>query len=206
MIFESVCVGYMAANCYILAGEKNSKAVIIDPGSDFKKIKQILDKHNLKTGLVINTHGHYDHIGCDDKFGVPVYIHKDDESLLRDSKLNLSGVFFMPYKVESAINTVADGDSIGLDDITFKVIHIPGHTRGGAALLMTKPQNNILFSGDTLFYHGIGRSDLPGGSEVLLIKSIKEKLLVLPDETIVYPGHGEPTTVKDEKANNPFLS
>lgn len=205
MIFESISVGSMQVNCYILAGKAGAKAIIIDPGDQKNKIRAALDKHKLKPGLIINTHGHYDHIGCDEDFGVPVYIHSQDLELLRDSYLNLSGLFASPYSVKSEIKTLEDGGIIGLDDIELEVIHVPGHTPGGIALFMKKPKDNILFTGDALFYQGIGRADLPGGDERLLIWSIKERLLKLPDDTIIYPGHGPSSTISGEKKNNPFL-
>lgn len=205
MILETVVVGAMQVNCYILAASENSEAIIIDPGDQLRKIKQALDKHKLKPVLVINTHGHYDHIGCDDKFGVPVYVHKDDYCLLKDPQLNLSGVFSINYSVQSEIKQIEEGAIIESQGIQLKVLHIPGHTRGGISLLLKKPGEKVVFTGDTLFYRGIGRSDLAGGNESLLIKSIREKLLILNDDTVVYPGHGAASTIGEEKKNNPFL-
>lgn len=206
MILETVCVGPMQVNCYILASGENSQALIIDPGDEVRKIRQILDKHKLKPHLIINTHGHYDHIGCDDKFGVPVYIHRQDLALLKGPQLNLSAIFALSYQVKSKIKALDEKDTLGLDDIQLKVIHVPGHTPGGIALLMIKPMDKILFTGDSLFCQGIGRSDLAGGDESLLIKSIKEKLLTLSDDTVIYPGHGPSSTIGEEKKHNPYLN
>jgi glyoxylase-like metal-dependent hydrolase (beta-lactamase superfamily II) len=206
MILETICVGPMQVNCYILASGENSPAIIIDPGDEERKIRQVLDKHRLKPAFIINTHGHYDHIGCDNKFAVPVYIHSQDAPALKDPQLNLSGFFARAFQVKSEIREVGEGDFIGLDDIQLKVMHIPGHTTGGIALLLTKPANKIVFTGDTLFCRSIGRSDLSGGNEVLLIRSIKEKLFTLSDDTVVYPGHGPSSNIGEEKKNNPFLS
>lgn len=206
MILETVSVGSMEVNCYILASKENSQAIIIDPGDHPKKIIQALDKHKLKPAFIINTHGHYDHIGADNKFAVPVYIHQKDSAFLKDAKLNLSAFFSMPYNVNSEIRLLQDEMLIELDDIQLKVLHIPGHTPGGVALHMLKPTNRIVFTGDTLFCQGIGRSDLEGGDEPLLIKSIKEKLLGLCDDTVIYPGHGPASTIGEEKMNNPFFS
>ena len=205
MILESICVGPMQVNCYILATAKNSKAIIIDPGAQEKKITQILDKYSLTPAFVVNTHGHYDHIGSDDKFGVPVYVHKADADFLRDANLNLSGLFSAPYQVKEKIIELEEGQVIGVDDIQLKVAHVPGHTPGGIALIMQKPTDKIVFTGDALFCLGIGRSDLAGGDGDLLIKSIKDKLLVLADDTVVYPGHGPSSTIGDEKNSNPYL-
>lgn len=205
MILETICVGLMQVNCYILASSNDAKALIIDPGDEEHKIKRILNKYRLRPSFIINTHGHYDHIGCDDKFDVPVYIHQQDVDLLRDSQLNLSSLFSLSYHVESKIKTLQDKEIIELDNIQLQVIHLPGHTPGGISLLMKKPKDNILFTGDALFCQGIGRTDFVGGDEDLLLKSIKEKLLTLSDNTIIYPGHGPSSTIGEEKKNNPFL-
>lgn len=205
MILETVCVGPMQVNCYIMASHSNSLGIIIDPGDEEDKIRKVLNKHKLNPAFIINTHGHYDHIGSDNKFNVPVYIHTQDLRLLRNPKLNLSGLFFLPYQVESEIKTLEDGEIIELEDIQLQVIHIPGHTPGGISLLMKKPRSDILFTGDALFCQGIGRTDFPGADETLLIRSIKEKLLNLADDTLIYPGHGPSSTIGDEKKSNPFL-
>lgn len=205
MILESVCVGSLEVNCYIIAVDKASPAIIIDPGDEEDKIRCILAKYVLKPAFIINTHGHYDHIGCDDRFNIPVYIHRLDKPLLEDPQKNLSAAFEISYNVRSPIKVMEDKDNITLGKINLEVIHIPGHTPGGVCLLMKSPKDNILFSGDVLFCRGIGRSDLAGGNEASLIKGIKEKLLVLPDKTIVYPGHGPSTTIGEEKRENPFL-
>ncbi|KPK97181.1 MAG: hypothetical protein AMJ95_10400 [Omnitrophica WOR_2 bacterium SM23_72] len=206
MILEGVCVGPMQVNCYILASREAGPCLIIDPGAEARKIKKILDRHRLRPAFIINTHGHYDHIGCDDNFGVPIYIHKEDGGLLKDAKENLSELFALSYRVESEIRLLEDGQVIELEDLQLQVLHIPGHTAGGIALLLIKPAEGIVFTGDSLFCQGIGRSDLSGGDEELLIKFIKEKLLTLPEDTVVYPGHGPSTTIGEEKKNNPFLA
>jgi len=206
MILETICVGPMEVNCYILASQKNSPAIIIDPGDEEHKIRRVLNKYQLTPGFIINTHGHYDHIGCDNKFGVPIYIHSQDLAFLKDSRLNLSRVFALPYEVKSEIKTVEDKQTIELDDIQLQVVHVPGHTPGGIALLLKKPIDKIAFTGDSLFCQGIGRSDLSGGDESLLIKSVKEKLLTLPDDTVIYPGHGPSSSIGAEKRSNPFFN
>lgn len=205
MILETICVGLMQVNSYILASSNDAKALIIDPGDEVHKIKRILNKYRLTPAFIINTHGHYDHIGADDQFGVPVYIHHKDLELLKDSQQNLSSLFSLSYRVESKIKTLEDKEMIELDNINLEVIHVPGHTPGGIALLMKKPKDNILFTGDSLFCQGIGRTDFVGGDANLLLKSIKEKLLCLRDDTIIYPGHGPSSTIGQEKMDNPFL-
>ena len=199
MIFETVSVGAMQVNCYILAGQEKGRAIIIDPGDQERKIKAALARHALVPALVVNTHGHYDHIGCDDKFGVPVYVHKDDVDFLKDPQLNLSGVFSLGYKVASAIMPLEDAQVLGVDGIELEVMHLPGHTPGGIALLLRKPAQRIVFTGDTLFAQGIGRCDLVGGDETLLIQSIRQKLFALADDTRIYPGHGPASTIGEEK-------
>ena len=205
MILETVNVGPMQVNCYILACAEASEAIIIDPGDQARKIRAVLDKYKLSPAMIINTHGHYDHIGSDDEFGVSVYVHKQDLAMLEDARKNLSASFAVPYKVKSGIKTLEDGEVIKLDCLELEVLHLPGHTPGGIGLLMKKPQTDIVFTGDTLFYQGVGRYDLPGGSEQLLDKSIRGKLFILPAETKVYPGHGAPTTIGRERNNNPFI-
>ena len=135
-----------------------------------------------------------------------MYIHRQDSALLENPELNLSTFFASPFSLGSNIKVLEDKEAIELGQIQLEVIHVPGHTPGGISLLMKKPKNNILFTGDTLFYHGIGRTDFPGASETLLIKSIKDRLFKLSDDTIVYPGHGPSSTIGEEKNNNPFLN
>ena len=158
----------MGVNCYILASKEKSQAIIIDPGEESERIKQALDKYRLKPAFIINTHGHYDHIGADDKFGIPVYIHKDDSIFLKNARLNLSVFFSIAYNVESKIKILQDNEIIEFGNIQLKVLHIPGHTPGGIALHMVKPTSKIVFTGDTLFCQGIGRADFGGGREAPL--------------------------------------
>jgi glyoxylase-like metal-dependent hydrolase (beta-lactamase superfamily II) len=205
MILEIVNVGPMQVNCYILACADGGQAVIIDPGDQGPKIKAVLDKHKLKPAMVVNTHGHYDHIGSDDEFGVLVYVHKQDLPMLIDARKNLSASFSSSYKVNSEIKTLEDKEIIKLDCLELEVIHLPGHTPGGIGLLMKKPQTDIIFTGDTLFRHGVGRSDLPGGNQQFLDKGIRERLFVLPENTKVYPGHGAATTIGREKSGMPLF-
>jgi len=204
MILETIVVGPMQVNCYVLACASGGQAIIIDPGDQANKIKLVLDKHQLKPAIVINTHGHYDHIGGDDEFGVLVYVHKNDLSMLVDPRKNLSASFSLAYKVSAEIKTLEDKEIIKLDCLELEVIHLPGHTPGGIGLLVKKPLANIIFTGDTLFHQGVGRTDLPGGSQQQLEDAIRERLFVLPLDTKVYPGHGAMTTIAREKKNNLF--
>ncbi|MDI6758640.1 MAG: MBL fold metallo-hydrolase [Candidatus Omnitrophota bacterium] len=206
MILETISVGLMQVNCYICALGESKAAIIIDPGGDEAKIRSALAQHKLKPGFIVNTHGHFDHIGCDNSFDVPVYIHKEDAVFLKDPQLNLSGVFAVDYEVKSEIVYLREGQIIESDGLALKVLHVPGHTPGGIALSVVKPEEKILFTGDSLFCQGIGRTDLVFGDEKLLIKSIKEKIMILPDDTVIYPGHGRSSTIGDERRNNPFLA
>jgi len=206
MILEIIRVGMMQANCYVIASGSDSNAIIIDAGDEKQKIEMVLKKYNLKPALIINTHGHIDHIGCEDKFGVPIYVHREDSALLKDPERNLSFFLGAPFSIESDIKIMEDKEIIELGQIQLEVIHVPGHTPGGISLLMKKPKGKILFTGDSLFYHSIGRTDFPGANEELLIKSIKERLLGLSDDTVLYPGHGPSSTIGEEKKNNPYLS
>ncbi|MDD4980390.1 MAG: MBL fold metallo-hydrolase [Candidatus Omnitrophica bacterium] len=206
MILETLCLGPMEVNCYILAPAPDSRAIIIDPGFEKEKIERVLKKYNLQAEFIINTHGHFDHIGCDGEFGIPVYIHRQDAALLKDPKRNLSAFFMSSFSLKSEIRILEDKQKLELGQMQLEVIHTPGHTPGGIALLMKKPEEKILFTGDTLFCGGIGRTDFPGADENLLIRSIKEKLLKLSDDTVIYPGHGASSTIGEEKKNNPFLN
>jgi len=203
MVIEKIVVGEFETNCYIVGCEKIKKAIIIDPGDEYEKISKLLAKLNLTPEIIINTHGHIDHIGVNDKFNLPVYIHQLDEVFLKDPSKNLSVFFKIPYTFSSKnIKLVKDKDVIKLSSISLKVIHTPGHTPGSISLLMEKEK--ISFTGDTLFSSGIGRTDFPDGSEEKILKSIKEKLFILPDETIIYPGHGSSSTIGEEKKNFDF--
>lgn len=204
MILKRIIVGLMEVNCYILAEDRNSSCIIIDPGDDEIKIREVLESYGLKPAFIINTHSHFDHIGCDDKFAVVIYIHSQDLESLKDAGGNFSFLFGSAYKPKSEIRVLEDKKIIKLKNIELEVLHTPGHTPGSISLLMKKPKENILFTGDTLFCQGIGRTDL-GGDEELLIRSLQEKLLILPDDTLIYPGHGPPSTIGEEKKNNLFL-
>lgn len=205
MILETLTLGPFAVNCYILGLAEQGKAIIIDPGADYQTIKKILHKNGLTPAFIINTHGHADHIAADDQFGVDIYIHMQDAVLLKDPRGNLSQFLMAPIKIKSPINLIEDNQEICLEKIHLKVIHTPGHTPGSVCLLLIAPENKILFSGDTLFADGVGRTDFPRASEELLRKSIKEKLFNLREDTVVYPGHGPATTIGKEKKRNPFF-
>lgn len=195
----------MQVNCYILADSQTRRAMIIDPGDEYAKIAQLLGRKKLKASCIVNTHGHIDHIGAENEFSLPVYIYKDEVPMLKDASLNLSGFLQAPFTVKAEVKALEDNQEITLDSLRLKVLHTPGHTPGGIALLLLQPEGKIVFTGDTLFYSSVGRTDFPGASSKTLINSIKTRLLTLSDDTVVYPGHGPRTTIGQEKKNNPFL-
>jgi len=202
MILKTIPVGDMQANCYLIARSASAGAIVIDPGADYPKIESALNKDDLKPQVIINTHGHIDHIGANHEFGVPVWIHRLDADHLINPMKNGSLIFLqVAYKSPPASRLLEDGEEITVADITLKVIHTPGHTPGGICLKV----DNILFTGDTLFAGSVGRTDLPDGSQRKLINSIKEKLLMFDDNTVIYPGHGPSSTIGNEKRTNPFL-
>lgn len=193
MHIETLVVGYLEANCYFLVCPATSEAVVIDPGGDADLINARIAENGWQVKYIINTHGHSDHTAGNAAVraatGALVLLHAADTS--RQS----------PADQETPDRTLADGESINWGHLSLRVIHTPGHTPGGICLLA----GDKLFAGDTLFAGSVGRSDFPGGSHRDLISSIKSKLLVLPEATEVYPGHGPSTTIGDEKRYNPFL-
>jgi glyoxylase-like metal-dependent hydrolase (beta-lactamase superfamily II) len=203
MFFKKIIVGDLGENCYIVADDNTRNAIIIDPGGDDERIKKVITENKLSPRFIVNTHGHADHIGADDKFGLPVYIHRLDAKCLADPAKNLSYLTGAPFALSiSEVKILEHADIIKLDSLSLEVIHTPGHTPGGISLRL----NNIVFTGDTLFFGGIGRTDFPGASEQQLLSSIRDRLLSLADETIIHPGHGPSSTIGNEKRRNPFLA
>ena len=194
-------VGPMECNSYIVGCDKTKDAVVIDPGADAERIKSLADKKGLKIRYVINTHGHGDHIGANGAFNVPILIHGLDEDCLTDPAKNLSSMFFFNISSPKAARLLEDGDTIEFGACRLSVIHTPGHTPGSISLKM----GDEVFTGDTLFRGGIGRTDLPNGDETMLLRSIRDKLMVLGDDTKIYPGHGPDSTIGEERRNNPFI-
>ncbi|AFM42356.1 Zn-dependent hydrolase, glyoxylase [Desulfosporosinus acidiphilus SJ4] len=205
-MIEGQAVGPMGANCYLYACMDSKKAVLIDPGADGKRIYRWVQEKGLQVDYILLTHGHVDHIGAVDELRnllgtVRVGIHAGDAEMLTDGKKNLSSYFGPGVVLKSADFLLEDGQEIAVGKEHLKVIHTPGHSPGGVCFW--SPEG--LFSGDTLFAGSIGRTDFPGGSMELLLGGIKEKLFILPDNTRVLPGHGEETSIGEEKRDNPFL-
>jgi hydroxyacylglutathione hydrolase len=209
MKVDRLILGDFETNCYVLrSNEQAQTCMIIDAGLDAAPLTAFLDKHKLTPEALVITHGHIDHIaGVDtlrEKFPkLSTYIHKLDAELLTDTVGNLSFMTGSPLSTDKADCLVEEGEKIERAGIKLLVIHTPGHTPGGISLY--SEQDGVLFVGDTLFAGSVGRADFPGGDMGKLVECIKQKLLVLPDATIVYPGHGPKTTIGQEKTGNPFL-
>ena len=209
MKIDRLVLGELETNCYIArSSEQATDCLIIDTGLDVQALPAFLDRHKLTPAAVILTHGHADHIAGVNALrqrypSLEVYIHKLDAELLTDSVANLSFMAGGSFTAEKADCIVDEGDIIEKAGIRLRVIHTPGHTPGGMCLYAE--DDSTIFVGDTLFADSVGRADFPGGDMRQLIEGIRTKLLILPDETVVCPGHGGRTTIGREKANNPFL-
>lgn len=205
MKFETLPLGIYQANCYVIYNEETKETAVIDPGGDFEELKNYIDANKLTVKYIILTHAHGDHIGALRELktytDAPVCIHDGDNFMLQNSKKNYSvEIGCKKVELEGDI-LLEDGRVLELGNTKLNILHTPGHSKGSICIKC----EDSLFSGDTLFAHSIGRTDLEGGSYEEIINSIKNKLMILPDETKVYPGHGSSTTIGEEKYRNPFL-
>jgi len=206
MIIECISGGLINSNVYVVAG--NEGGVIIDCGCPAEKIIETVNRFGIDIKDVILTHGHFDHVYYADSIrelpGMKIHIHKNDADFLTDPVK--SGLMFYHRRgvqgFKPADNLLDDGDILKIGDLELKILHTPGHTPGSISVAV----GNCVFTGDTLFHTSIGRTDFPGGSHKDIIKSIKNRLFTLPEETTVYPGHGESTQIGYEKRNNPFVN
>ena len=206
MILRSMPLGPLQANCFIVGCEKTRRAAAIDPGGDAQRILASLEKDNLQLAAILNTHGHFDHVGANmalkEATGARLMIHKLDAPMLAHAPQAAAAWGLRADASPSPDRLLEDGDSVDCGELQFKVIHTPGHSQGGCCFYLK--EEDALFVGDTLFAGSIGRSDLPGKHYDTLIRSIQTRLFVLPDETAVYNGHMELTTIGQEKRYNPF--
>jgi hydroxyacylglutathione hydrolase len=207
---DRLVLGEFENNCFVIRSSGTaSSCLIIDTGLNVVPLLDFLERTKLTPEAIILTHGHIDHIAGVEILrkqfpSIVVYIHKLDADMLGDANVNLSILAGVPLTAGKADHVIEEGDTIDKAGIHLQVIHTPGHTPGGICLYCEK--EGVIFVGDTLFAGSIGRTDFPNGNMRQLIKGIRQKLFALPDETIVYPGHGPETTIGREKAENPFLS
>jgi hydroxyacylglutathione hydrolase len=208
--------GMLACNCYVLAQRAGADAIVVDPGQRaMGQLRRILDENRLTPAAVLLTHGHIDHIWSAQKvadtYGCPAYIHPEDRFMLSDpikgfgprlGQIAFGALFREPKQV---VELDRDGDKVDIGDTVVTIDHTPGHTRGSVVFRVAGDGSEIAFTGDTLFRQSVGRTDLPGGSGRDLLGSIVTKLMVLDDDTVVLPGHGEKSTIGFERRANPFL-
>ena len=205
MFITPVMVGPLQQNAYIVACEDTKEAVVIDPGDEAERIAHTLTSYGFTLKLMMNTHGHLDHIGAvadlAAQTSAPFLLHRADLYLIEDVASDPLYPFFPAKQPPMPTRFLADGERISVGSLEFQILHTPGHTPGSVCFLVEQS----LFSGDTLFSGSVGRTDLPGGNTQQLLTSIREKILTLDDAVRVYPGHGRVTTVGIERAQNPFL-
>ncbi len=207
MLMETFPVGPLQCNCTILADEEAGEAIVIDPGDEIGRIERWLQGRGLKLRQILITHAHIDHVGgalqLKRSTGAPIFMNENDISLLRMMSMQAAWLGVAPPETAPPDESLREGQTVGLDRFPAQVLHTPGHTQGSICLHFASMK--LLAAGDTLFAGSIGRTDLPGGNYPQIIDSIRSKLLALPDETRVLPGHGPETSIGQERAANPFL-
>ena len=207
MIHEILPVGPLQCNCSVIGDETTREAMVIDPGDDIEDVATIISKHNLKVKQIVITHAHIDHVGGAMKLraltGAPILLNQNDYALLKMIDVQATWVG-MESPGEVKIDAeLAHGENLSAGSLSANVLHTPGHSEGSVCLYF--PAEKLLIAGDTLFAGSIGRTDLPGGSFEKIMRSLHQRVLALPDDTVVIPGHGPKTTVGDEREGNPYL-
>jgi glyoxylase-like metal-dependent hydrolase (beta-lactamase superfamily II) len=207
MIHEVFPVGPLQCNCSVIGDPTTREAIVIDPGDDIETVIAALDKHKLTVKEIVITHAHIDHVGGAMKLkkltGAPILLNENDSGLLRMLDVQAAWVGMRSPGQVAVDSSLSSGDKLTVGSISANVIHTPGHTEGSVCIYF--PEQKKLIAGDTLFAGSIGRTDLPGGDFETIMRSLHREVLALPDETIVVPGHGDLTTVGEERATNPFL-
>ena len=198
-------VGPLAENSYLLADENSREAWIIDPGAEAERFLAAIDEHGLRLTSILHTHAHGDHIGADaalvEATGAAIFLHAAEADWLLDPEKNLSALFGESITAPPADHVLAEGDTLRLGSVEFVVYHTPGHSPGSVSFYTP----GHLFCGDLLFAGSVGRTDIPGSDQAALVHSLREKVYLLPDDTVVYAGHGPETTLGKEKRTNPFV-
>ena len=217
LIHEILPVGWLQCNCSILGDPETREALVLDPGDEVERVLEVLKRHSLTVKAIVSTHAHIDHVGGLQKLqqatGAPVLMHGDDLELYRHLDEQAAWLGVPPPPAARVDQLLREGDTVRWGNYTASVLHTPGHTPGSMSLYLPQARkvelaenvSGTLFAGDTLFAGSIGRTDLWGGSMTDILRSIRTKFLVLPDETLVYPGHGPATTIGEERTSNPFL-
>ncbi len=204
MDFSIIVTGVLEENCYIVY-DKQGNCVIVDPGDDSETIADFIAENDLEPKAILLTHGHFDHTGAvvalKERYEpLPVYIHYDDRKMLKEEEQQ--GIFDFGTDDEFEADAYfEDGAKLNFGELTFTVLHTPGHTKGSCCFIC----EDAMFAGDTLFRRSIGRVDLPGGSLSAMTKTLRDKIALLPKDLTVYPGHGEITTIEEELAENPYI-
>src|SRR5277367_6047189 len=207
MIHKILAVGPLQCNCSIICDESTHEAMVIDPGDDIEDVLAIIREHKLQVKQIVITHAHIDHVGGAMKLraatGAPILLNQNDYALLKMLDVQASWLGMAVPADVTIEASISDGESLQTGSLKANVLHTPGHTEGSICLYF--PAEKLLIAGDTLFARSIGRTDLPGGSFEKIIRSLHDRVLTLPDETVVIPGHGSLTTIGEEREENPYL-
>jgi len=215
MLHFTIPVGLLQCNCSIIGDPVSREAIVLDAGDEIHRIMDILGRHRLTVKAIVSTHAHIDHVGglkkLHDYTGAPVLMHRDDVPLYQAMEMQAGFLGIEPPPITEVHHFLREGDTLQWGNLAAQVIHTPGHTPGSTCLFLPPDAGKVtvatpvLFAGDTLFAGSIGRTDLWGGSMEKIMESLLTKLLALPDDTVVHPGHGLPTSIGQERHSNPFL-